>query len=162
MGLHPQKLIRTGVIMLVWCLLLVGAVSAVHGEEASSGGLAPPPVQPWGVNAYNLGGFGPGSSGSFDGAEGGDFGGGLGGPFFGPSTMPGFSPGYGMRPYDIRNNFMYNDMTMERASEVLEGVMVAWATMEALERATVALDTATVALGTAMVALGTATAALGT
>merc|ERR1712037_720139 len=114
MGLHPQKLIRTGVIMLVWCLLLVGAVSAVQGEEASSGGLAPPPVQPWGVNAYNLGGFGPGSSGSFDGAEGGDFGGGLGGPFFGPSTMPGFSPGYGMRPYDIRNNFMYNDMTMGR------------------------------------------------
>ena len=108
--LHPQKLIRAGkfhqilklcatkfslvgVIMLVWCLLLVGAVSAVQGEEASSGGLAPPPVQPWGVNAYNLGGFGPGSSGSFDGAEGGDFGGGLGGPFFGPSTMPGFSPG---------------------------------------------------------------------
>merc|ERR1719234_1606519 len=59
-----------------------------------------------------MGGFGPGSSGGFDGAEGSDFGGGLGGPFFGPSTMPGFSPGYGMRPYDMGKNFMYNDMTM--------------------------------------------------
>merc|ERR1719234_572803 len=52
-----------------------------------------------------MGGFGPGSSGGFDGAEGRDFGGGLGGPFFGPSTMPGFSPGYGMRPYDMGKNF---------------------------------------------------------
>ena len=77
--------------MLIWCLLSV-AVAAVQGEEAS-GGFNPQPVQPWGVNPFNMGGFGPGSSGGFDGAEGSDFGGGLGGPFFGPSTMPGFSPG---------------------------------------------------------------------
>ena len=56
-------------------------------------GRQPQPVQPWGVNSFNMGGFGPGSSGDFDGAVGSDFGGGLGGPFFGPSTMPGFSPG---------------------------------------------------------------------
>ena len=79
--------------MLLWCLLSV-AVAAVQGEEASGGGgFNPQPVQPWGVNPFNMGGFGPGSSGGFDGAEGNDFGGGLGGPYFGPSTMPGFSPG---------------------------------------------------------------------
>merc|ERR1712010_402499 len=102
-----------GAVMLFWCLLLGVTVAAVQGEEASGGGgFVPPTVQPWGVNPFNLGGFGPGSTGSFDGAEGGDFGGGLGGPFFGPSTMPGFSPGYGMRPYDISNNILYHEMTM--------------------------------------------------
>merc|ERR1719341_501570 len=43
-------------------------------------------------------------------------------------------------------------------TEGLEGVMVAWATTEALEAAMVALEEATVALERAMVALGTATA----
>merc|ERR1711934_491242 len=145
-------------------------------------------VQPWGVNPFNLGGFGPGSTGSFDGAEGGDFGGGLGGPFFGPSTMPGFSPGYGMRPYDISNNILYHEMTMgmglnpfssnsvlgeqnedevESSNEDLEvggtGVMVVQVISEAtvaLERATVALERATVALVWATAAMGRATVAL--
>ena len=75
--------------MVLWCLLL--GVAAVQGQEERS--FKPQPVQPWGVNSFNMGGFGPGSSGDFDGAVGSDFGGGLGGPFFGPSTMPGFSPG---------------------------------------------------------------------